>query len=334
MREHHFPLPTPSIFSPRFGPPATLWSGKPPCLPAGQSPGYQATSCAIFKAFYLAIAGLAVFLHPAQGEEDTRPNRRPLPRVEAIPLPYAQVSVTNEGNELIRYHFGADLPRPFWYPLIGPGGRSYTRMGHPHDPVGHGHHNSLWIAHADVGGVSFWADSDPGKVLHSRLELLEDGQDRASVITTSQWVDTRSGKVLMVDRRYWEVAPLDKGEWYLTIRLELSAPKGGNVTLGTTPFGLLGVRVAKTISVADGGGRILNSEGGLNEKGCFRLPARWVDYSGPVTPDRDGGITIMDHPENPSFPTPFHVRDDGWFCPAVTLKGPIKIEDGQTLRLT
>jgi hypothetical protein len=65
---------------------------------------------------------------------------------------------------------------------------------------------------------------------------------------------------------------------------------GGAVTLGQTPFGLLGVRMAKSIGVADGGGRILNSEGGVNEVGCFRKAARWVDYSGPVTADVDEGI--------------------------------------------
>ncbi|MGI9239599.1 MAG: DUF6807 family protein, partial [Verrucomicrobiales bacterium] len=24
------------------------------------------------------------------------------------------------------------------------------------------------------------------------------------------------------------------------------------------------------------------------------------------------GITLMDHPDNPGFPSPFHVRNDGW----------------------
>lgn len=265
---------------------------------------------------------------------DPLPNRKPVPRMQAIPLPYAQISVMDQGNELIRYHFGPELRRPFWFPVVGPAGRSYTRMGHPHDPVGHGHHNSVWVSHADVNGVSFWADSDPGRIVHREVELLEDNMEGAGVVSTCQWVDTCSGKVLMTDRRAWEVRPLGNGEWYFTLRIELFPPKGGSVTLGATPFGLFGVRVAKTISVADGGGRILNSEGGLNEQGCFRRPARWVDYSGPIAQDRDGGITLMDHPSNPTFPTPFHVRDDGWFIPSLTLNGPLSMAEGETLRLT
>lgn len=84
--------------------------------------------------------------------------------------------------------------------------------------------------------------------------------------------------------------------------------------------------------VADGGGRILNSEGGRNEAGVFRKLARWVDYSGPVTFEGDSGITLMDHPTNPTFPTPFHVRDDGWMCPSITLEKPLQLKPGTKLQ--
>ena len=71
------------------------------------------------------------------------------------------------------------------------------------------------------------------------------------------------------------------------------------MTLGKTPFGPIGVRMAKTIGVTDGGGRILNSAGQRNEAEAFRKPARWVDYSGPITNEQTAGITLMDHPANP-----------------------------------
>ncbi|MHC4181156.1 MAG: DUF6807 family protein, partial [Planctomycetota bacterium] len=100
-----------------------------------------------------------------------------------------------------------------------------------------------------------------------------------------------------------------------------------------TPFGLIGVRMAKTIGVNDGGGRILNSEGQLNERQVFRKPARWVDYSGPVTNRLRGGITLMDHPSNPGHPTPFHVRNDGWMGACLTLNGPLTIQPDKPLRL-
>jgi hypothetical protein len=54
--------------------------------------------------------------------------------------------------------------------------------------------------------------------------------------------------------------------------------------LGKTPFGFIGVRMAKTIGVHDGGGTILNSEGALDEKEVFWKHAKWAVYSGPNTP--------------------------------------------------
>jgi hypothetical protein len=91
--------------------------------------------------------------------------------------------------------------------------------------------------------------------------------------------------------------------------------------------------MAKSIGVNDGGGRILNSEGQRNEKEVFRKPARWVDYSGPITRQAREGIALLDHPSNASFPTPFHVRDDGWMGAALTYQRPITIEPGKPLRL-
>ncbi len=71
----------------------------------------------------------------------------------------------------------------------------------------------------------------------------------------------------------------------------------------------------------------------MNEKEIFRKPARWVDYSGPVTRETTGGITLMDHPRNPNHPASFHVRDDGWMGACLTLLQPQVIEPGKPLRL-
>ena len=105
------------------------------------------------------------------------------------------------------------------------------------------------------------------------------------------------------------------------------------VTLGKTPFGMVGVRMAKTIGVDDGGGTIRNSEGAVNEKEVFWKRAKWVDYSGAITNDQVEGVALFDHPENPSFPAHFHVRNDGWMGASLTFEGPREIRPGQSLRL-
>jgi hypothetical protein len=256
---------------------------------------------------------------------------KPVPQVQAVPEPYHQVSFQRAGKELARYHFGPDLRRPFVYPLIGPSGRALTRMGHPHDAESHSHHNSAWVAHHDVDGVSFWDDRGKGRILHRTLDRLEDGRDSAAVLTTSDWVDDQ-GRVLLRERRRTAVVLLADQERFLLVDLQLAADTKP-ATLGKTPFGLFAVRMAKSLGVNDGGGMIRNSVGGMNEKGVFWKPARWMDYSGAVADGVIEGITLMDHPANPNHPSVFHVRDDGWMGSSLTFDAPRVIEPGKPLAL-
>lgn len=256
---------------------------------------------------------------------------KPVPRVQAVPLPHSEISFQRDGVELARYVFGSDGERPFAFPINGPSGRSLTRMGHPHDPETHSHHNSVWLSHQSVNGVNFWEDKRSGGITHQRVRRIEDGDDLAFIETENSWL-AQDGKPVMRELRRTAVQTMPDGEWMLLIDTQLEA-RANEVTLGQTAFGLLGVRVAKAIGVKDGGGTIRNSEGGVDEAGCFRKPARWVDYSGPITATATEGLTLMDHPLNLNHPVPFHVRDDGWMGAALTFPGAHTIKPGEPLRL-
>lgn len=250
--------------------------------------------------------------------------------MQAIPLPDAEISFQHDGAEIARYHFAPDLRRPFVFPVIGPSGRSLTRIGHPHDPESHSHHNSIWISHHDVNGISFWDDRAKGQIVHRRILRFDDGPESAAVLTENAWI--ASNNVLLLERRLTRTQMLPNKEWLLTIDLELQ-PATREITFGKTPFGLIGVRMAKTIGVNDGGGRILNSEGAINEPAILWKKARWVDYSGPITPKATEGITLMDHPSNPNHPATFHVRNDGWMGASLTFDAPLTISTNQPLKL-
>lgn len=275
----------------------------------------------VFPSLLLLLATSVCFAAP-----------KPVPRMQAIPQPYDQVSIQRDGVELTRLHFSKDLNRPFLFPVIGPSGRSLTRMGHPHDPVSHSHHNSIWISHNDVGGENFWADNSGARIVQQRVIRFDDTDQEALVETENLWLG-KDGAPVLRELRRTAVQPLDGGEWLLLLDLQFSTAKDKEVTLGKDAFGLVGVRMAKTIGVHDGGGTIRNSEGGVDEDGCFRKPARWCDYSGPITASASEGVTLMDHPMNPNHPVPFHVRNDGWMGAFASFSQPLTIKPGEPLKL-
>jgi len=142
----------------------------------------------------------------------------------------------------------------------------------------------------------------------------------------------KDGRVLLNETRQISVTLLEGKEWLLIIDSTFAA-KDKPLTLGKTPFGFIGVRMAKTIGVNDGGGRIHNSEGGVNEKDIFWKKARWVDYSGPIETGKIEGVTLFDHPDNPNHPSNFHVRNDGWMGASLTHEGPREITPDKPLHL-
>ena len=268
------------------------------------------------------------------------PDFKPVPHVQAVPLPHHVTSFQLDGRELTALHFDPLDMRPFWYPILGSKEMSLTRMGHPHDPLTHSHHNSVWISHNSVNELDFWGDQakSQGRIIPVEVsrEGYEDGDSSASMRMVNHWVNAADQTIQLREIRRTEIRPINGAQsWFMIIDLELAPQKGKTATFGATGFGLVAVRVAKSIGVHDGGGRILNSEGQINEEQVFRKPAHWCDYSGRISNEVDGlaGITLMNHPMNPHNPTAFHVRNDGWMGCCLSLDTPVEVTESQKLRV-
>ncbi len=140
--------------------------------------------------------------------------------------------------------------------------------------------------------------------------------------------------------------------WTLEIQADFQATAEG-VEFRQSNFGCLGVRVAKSLSVVFGGGRITGADGKVGETALFGQPNRWLDYSGPiyrpnalegdfgnettkaadVPPSQESGLTLIDHRDNPQHPVRWHVRDDGWIGPSLSRQGPILVPRDRWLTL-
>jgi hypothetical protein len=118
--------------------------------------------------------------------------------------------------------------------------------------------------------------------------------------------------------------------------------KFGNVVFGDTKEGgFVACRVADSYR-GKKGGKIENAEGKRGEWKCWGKQSAWCDYSGKVN-KKEVGITMIDHPSNPFYPTYWHVRDYGLmainpfgiseFKKDKKLNGSFTLQENQTLEL-
>lgn len=217
--------------------------------------------------------------------------------------------------------------KPDWYPVLTPSGREVTISS----AYRYNHHHSIWIGHGNVNGVNVFHDNNPtrpnlGDIVLERAELLS-GPQRASLDTTNGWL-TKDGRRLLTERRRFSVIPdVQNGRANaLDIESEIVASEGA-IVLAKETHSYLGVRVADSMDVEDGG-RAVNSEGDENEEGAMGKVARWLDYSGQVA-GQAVGITIMHAPGNP--PTPFFCRNYGTMLSNLTLHEPWSVGAGERL---
>ncbi len=246
------------------------------------------------------------------------------PRCQLTPLPDQVVAFTIDGVERLRWHASPSAPRPFFFPLVGPSGLTLTRMGHPGAP-NHDHHRSVWFAHHKVLGIDFWSDTSDASIRQLRWISYVDGDDSARMAVELGWFDGHNPEPLILQELIAEVSPAGNGETFLELQTSLRS-RSESLELGQTNFGLLAVRMAKAISAAFGGGVLTNADGVRTESKLFGKSSPWIDYSGPIEPGTIEGITYFDHRDNASFPSKWHVRDDGWMGASICRDDPVMLD--------
>jgi hypothetical protein len=226
-----------------------------------------------------------------------------------------RLRVEANGQLLTEYYY-TNVPRPFCYPLIGPGGKEMTR-NYPMKKVegeqtDHPHHRSFWFTHGAVNGVDFWTESEEaGKIIHRGFTEVAPGLKSGSFKTRNDWL-TKEGKLVCTDERTMTFfLPGTNDERVIDCQITMHAGADGLV-FGDTKEGSFAIRVAETMPSKKGRGDMLNSEGDRGAK-AWGKRARWCDYWGPVG-DSIVGMAIFDHPGNPNYPTWWHARDYGLFA--------------------
>jgi sugar phosphate isomerase/epimerase len=227
-----------------------------------------------------------------------------------------KVTVKVNGRLFTEYHV-TDVPRPYFYPVVGPTGVPIIRH-YPMNPdldkggdrLDHPHHNSLWFTHGEVNGVDFWGNGH-GKVVHDKFLEVSSGANVGVIKSQDNW-GAPDGKVVCTDTRTHRFYSEGDGQ-IMDFEVTVHASHG-RLTFGDTKEGSMAIRLASTMRLEGkvGQGHIINSAGDKDGT-TWGKRAAWCDYYGPV----DGevvGVAIFDHPDNPRHPTWWHVRGYGLFA--------------------
>lgn len=273
------------------------------------------------------------------------------------------IAIFIDGELLTRYVTGDEgTNKPYFYPVIGPGGAAMTRNYPMKDVEGeaqdHPHHRSFWFGHQFINDNDTWheeltlierAKGDEAKLAELKKvlgatrhrEVLEASAhgDHAILKVASDYLDAK-GAVMASDLRTLTFRGGEGGSRLIDADLVFTGVADSVIFSDAKDAGL-SLRVAHPIAVkSEKGGRIVLSTGHEGEE-AWGKRAEWCDFSGPV----DGkvvGIAMLNHPSSLRHPTPWHARTYGLLTAnpfglksvaSESEEGPIVLKKGESFTL-
>ena len=219
------------------------------------------------------------------------------------------IDVTVDGRAFTTFRYGTDGFRPYFFPVLGPGGSPVTRGETSDNSSDHVHHRSLYVAYGEVNDVDVWAEGEnSGRVVHQSFMDKSGGAAVGKIYTENDWVN-KAGEKLMSDRQNFRIYNTPDTGTIIDLDLTFIASAGDVYFGDTKEGGIISVRVNPSMNASDGG-KIENAYGGTNEGETWGKRAQWCDYSG-IVEGTPVGVAVFDHISNPRYPTYWHVRNYG-----------------------
>ncbi|MEP7377322.1 MAG: PmoA family protein [Chitinophagaceae bacterium] len=235
------------------------------------------------------------------------------------------------------------IEKPVLYPIHAAGGTVVTRGfpldSRPGDPTDHPHHIGLWLNFENVNGLDFWNNSyaipkekkqSYGWIKTDKI-LKTSGGETGTLSYHANWTNQQN-EVLLEETTRFEFS----GTSHQRIIDRVTILKADTaVSFTDAKDGLLGLRLAHelqipttedqkfsddkgNVTIVKGGtdtipnGTYLTSEGKQGND-AWSTRGRWCKVYGKMGNDSIS-ITIIDHPQNPNYPTFWHARGYGLFA--------------------
>jgi Methane oxygenase PmoA len=279
------------------------------------------------------IAGLPTLL-PAQD----------LLNIEVISLAKEKRILVNvQGKPFTEFIYADSFEKPVLYPVYSAGQNIITRgfplKPRPGESTDHPHHLGLWFNYENVNGLDFWNNSyaiapdkkkSYGWILTDSILQITSGI-RGDIRYSAHWEDQQHNRLLQESTSLFFSA--DKDMRIIDRITKLTALT--DVAFPDSKDGMLGLRVARELqlpstetrqfadnkgnltSVAASADSLVNgnylSAEGFSGNDVWGKRAVWCLLYGKMQSDTIS-IAIIDHPQNPGYPTYWHARGYGLFA--------------------
>ena len=255
-----------------------------------------------------------------------------------------QIQVWANDRHITTYHYSDSLEKPFLYPVNTLSGKSVTR-GYPYDPrprerVDHPHHVGVWMNYGKVNGLDYWNNSFAkrnaakgkyGVIRHKEIVSMGSEGSQAFIEVKLDWLDAE-GTTLVEEHATFSIS-YEENTCRITRHSTLKA-LDRQVNFTDNKEGFFAIRVARelehpsqkpykaldamgqeveegVLDNSDVTGEYLSSEGIYGTE-VWGTRAKWMQLAGFIEGDPIQ-LIILDHPQNPGYPTYWHARGYGLF---------------------
>ncbi|WP_163380911.1 PmoA family protein [Cyclobacterium sp. SYSU L10401] len=269
-----------------------------------------------------------------------------------------KVDVMVGGKVFTSYIYPDNIMKPVLWPVMSPAGnmvtRSYPLINKEGDRTDHPHHVGIWLNYGDVNGLDFWNNSEAipaerkdryGTIYHQSIEKVKSGKGKGLLETTSSW-KSPDNVTLLEEETSFDFKAMT-GMRIIDRTTELTAVVD-EVKFTDNKEGMFAIRVSREMELpTDKPTELMDSQGiktrvekmdntyvkgdyrsseGIEGGDVWGTRGRWMKLSSEIKGEQVS-LVIIDHPDNPGYPTYWHARDYGLF--AANTLGQKALSDGE-----
>lgn len=230
------------------------------------------------------------------------------------------IEIYRGDRRVTAYHAGFATGVPFFDPIVGPSGKSFTAPSGAKPGEAAADPTGLWFSLGNVNGYDFHPDlgsavaagEKRGRVVHKGMNGVLIKGSAVVIRVKSEWLEADlPERRICSDQREFTLFHREDGSLAISAVIELMAD-AGDLEIGPEKIGAWSIRVGPGLVWKDGDkNRQLICSEGVNGKEVAGKRAKWLSCQGLDAGNLPGGVAILDHPGNPGFPAEWTIDEAG-----------------------